>query len=452
MKITIVGVGYVGLVSAACLAEKKHDITCIDINEEKINMLNSGKMPIYEQGLKKLINKNIKRIKFTTSKYTAFNNAKVVMVCVPTPDEDGYANLKMLYGAINDIISNITNDCLVVIKSTVPVGECSKVQEYINYNINKDIKVEVASNPEFLSQGSAIKDNLNASRIIIGTNSKEAENTLKEIYKDYKNSKIITTDLQSAEMIKYASNDFLALKISYVNEIANLCENVNANVDDVVLGMGADDRIGKKFLKSGIGYGGSCFPKDTKALHWLANIENVELKTIKATIEVNEKQKLRLLEKTKKYYNKLDGLTVSVLGVTFKPGTDDLRDAPSIENIYKLLNKGVSKIKVWDKVAQEKIMNKYPNVYCCENIEQALLNSDICYIFTEWDDIKNFDINKFYMLMDVPIILDGRNCYNVKDIKDSKIIYDSIGRKTISNYDLKNSKKYNQILKSFENK
>jgi len=290
----------------------------------------------------------------------------------------------------------------------------------------------VASNPEFLSQGTAVKDTLHASRIVIGAENENTANTLKELYKGF-NTPILVTNRRSAEMIKYASNDFLALKISYINEIANLCEMIGADIDDVTKGMGFDTRIGNRFLNAGIGYGGSCFPKDTKALHWLANYYDYEIKTVKAAIEVNENQKFKLIKKARKYYESFNNVNVAVLGLTFKPGTDDLREAPSLVNIPLLLEDGAN-IKAWDPVG----FNNFKSIFgdtinYCNTIEETLNDCDICFIFTEWDEVKKLEPQVFKKYMKKPIILDGRNCYSISELEKYDIIYESIGRKAIYN-------------------
>lgn len=319
-------------------------------------------------------------------------------------------------------------------KSTVPIGTNDKVLKILNDNKKTSIKINIVSNPEFLAQGTAVRDTLHASRIVIGVDNEDAEKVMREVYKEY-DAPILVTDSRSAEMVKYASNDFLALKISYINEIANLCEIVGAKVEDVAKGMGYDSRIGDKFLNAGIGYGGSCFPKDTKALHWLANMNDYELKTVKAAIEVNEQQKLRLIKKSRKYYDNFEGLTVAILGLTFKPGTDDLREAASIINIPIILDDGAN-IKAFDPVGIENFKKtmKYGDVEGLDrisyfnNIDDTIKDTDICFIFTEWDEIKNYDISKFRKLMKRPILLDGRNCYSLSDAESYGVIYMGIGK------------------------
>ena len=332
-------------------------------------------------------------------------------------------------------MENINKDCLVVIKSTVPIGTNYKVEKYIQEKLNGKYKMEIASNPEFLAQGTAVRDTLEAQRIVIGTHSKWAENILKNIYKNFEKSVLISTDINSAEMIKYASNDFLALKISYINEIANLCEILGANIQDVTKGMGLDSRIGNKFLNAGIGYGGSCFPKDTKALHWLAKVNDCELKTIKAAIDVNQNQKVKLIEKSQNYYETVKGLNVAVLGLAFKPETDDLREAPSLINVEYLKSNGAN-IKAWDPVAENNFKKKFPDITYCNTIDETIKDTDICFIFTEWKEIKEYNIANFIKYMKKPIILDGRNCYPIDKIENEKLIYESIGRKTIKNIEL----------------
>lgn len=433
MKILVAGTGYVGLVTAVCLAEKGHDVTCFDVVEEKINMLKNGVSPIYEIGLEELMEKNKDKITYTTSKEEAYKDPEVIFIGVGTPEKpDGSANLDYVYSVADDIAEYVNHDCLVVIKSTVPIGTNPKVEQYLLKKMeDKNIRIETASNPEFLAQGTAVEDTLNAQRIVIGTHSSWAEELLREIYKDFNNSVLVSTNIASAEMIKYASNDFLALKISYINEIANLCESLGADVEDVAYGMGLDKRIGNKFLKAGIGYGGSCFPKDTKALHWLANVNGIELKTVKAAIEVNENQKLKLMKRLLEYYPKLDGLNVAVLGLAFKPGTDDLREAPSIPNIEYLLNSN-AKIKAWDTVAANNFAKRFPEISYCDTIDETIKDADVCIIFTEWKEIKEYDINKYVELMKEPLILDGRNCYELKDVEGKGITYESIGRKKVT--------------------
>lgn len=433
MKIVVAGTGYVGLVTAVCLSEIGHTVTCVDVDENKIKMLNEGKSPIFEPDLEELMFKNKEKLTYTLDSKNAYKNADVIFIGVGTPEKkDGSANLKYVFEAVKEIAESIEKDCIIAVKSTVPIGTNKKIEKLIrNILKNKKIKVEIVSNPEFLSQGTAVKDTLHAQRIVLDLQSKYAEKVMKEVYNGF-GQPYIVTNRESAEMIKYASNDFLALKISYINEIANLCEIVGANIQDVAKGMGMDKRIGNKFLNAGIGYGGSCFPKDTKALNWLANFNDYELKTIKAAIEVNENQKLKLIKKARKYYESFEGLNVAVLGLTFKPNTDDLREAPSLINIPILLDDGAN-IKAYDPIGEKNFKKIYPKeIEYCNSVEETLKNADICFIFTEWDFVKTIELSLFNKLMKKPIIIDGRNCYDLEEIKKHKVVYESIGRKTIN--------------------
>ncbi len=432
MKIAVAGTGYVGLVTGVCLAEHGHNVVCVDVDEEKVAKMSKGISPIYEPGLDDLMIKNMERLTFTTDYVSAYKDAEVIFIGVGTPEKkDGSANLTYVYKVAEQIAENAENDCIVVIKSTVPIGTNDKVEVFITEKAKDGISIHIASNPEFLAQGTAVRDTLHASRIVIGAESKYAANILKEVYKDF-DAPILVTNRRSAEMIKYASNDFLALKISYVNEIANLCEIVGADINDVTKGMGYDPRIGDKFLNAGIGYGGSCFPKDTKALHWLANFNDYELKTVKAAIETNDNQKFKIIKKARKYYENLQGKKIAVLGLTFKPGTDDLREAPSLVNIPIFLDEGCE-IKAWDPAGVENYKKKYPTeIIYCDSIDEAIKDADLCVIFTEWDEVKKYDITKFEKLMRNPIVIDGRNCYDLEQIKKTNVIYDSMGRKTVN--------------------
>jgi len=433
MKIVVAGTGYVGLVTAVCLSEVGHKVTCVDVSEEKIKMLNEGKSPIFEPGLEELMEKNKERLTYTLDSKRAYADADVIFIAVGTPEKkDGSANLDYVFGVAREIAESIKKDCIVVVKSTVPIGTNDKVEKIIKENKDKNLTVEIVSNPEFLAQGTAVHDTLHAERIVLGVPSKNAEKVMKQVY-DALGIQYVITNRPSAEMIKYAANDFLALKVSYMNEIANVCEIVGADVQAVSKGMGLDSRIGNKFLNAGIGYGGSCFPKDTKALHWLASFHDYELKTIKAAIDVNENQKLKPVKKAKKYYDDFKDLKVAVLGLTFKPNTDDLREAPSLTNIPIILEDGAD-IYAYDPVGMSNFKRIYPNeITYCNTIEETLKDADICFIFTEWDYVKNMDMASFEKLMRKPIIIDGRNCFDLEEAKKHKIIYDSIGRESIKN-------------------
>ena len=428
MKIAVAGTGYVGLVTGVCLASKGHMVTCVDVDERKLDMLKAGQIPIYEPGLEDLLKENRDHMVFTSDYKSAYKDAEVIFIGVGTPEKkDGSANLTYVYSVAEQIAEAAQKDCVVVIKSTVPIGTNDKIEAFLKERLKNNIKVWVASNPEFLSQGTAMRDTLHASRIVIGVENPEAAQILQEVYKDFEAEKLVT-NRRSAEMIKYASNDFLALKISYVNEIANLCEIVGADIEDVTKGMGFDARIGNRFLNAGIGYGGSCFPKDTKALSWLASFNDNELKTIKAAIEVNENQKMKLYKKARKYYDDFHGLTIAVLGLTFKPGTDDLREAPSLVNIPLFLEDGAN-IRAWDPVGVDNYKKYYPTeLTYCDSIEDTLTGADLCLIFTEWKQIKEMDVAAFEKHMKRAIVLDGRNCFDLKAFRNTHVLYESIGR------------------------
>ena len=433
MNIVVAGTGYVGLVTGACLSEVGHNVTCVDIDEKKVEIMKQGISPIYEPGLDELLERNYKenRLDFTTDYADAYKNADIVFIGVGIPERaDGSANLDYVFGVCKQIAENVTKDCLVVVKSTVPIGTNDKVEEFLKENLVHNVKIEVASNPEFLAQGTAVVDTLNASRIVIGVESRKAEEKLRYVYERF-NQPIVVTNRRSAEMIKYASNDFLALKISFMNEIANVCEIVGADIEDVAKGMSYDPRIGNKFLNAGLGYGGSCFPKDTKALHWLANNSGYEIKTIKATIEVNENQKYKLFRKAKQEFGSLKGMKVAVLGLTFKPGTDDLREAPSIPNVRRLLDEG-AEIVAYDPVGIDNFKKLYPTeIDYVTSPEKALEDADMAFIFTEWNEIKSLELSKYEELMNNAVIYDGRNCYDIEEIKEYNIDYYSIGRKEV---------------------
>ena len=435
-KIAVSGTGYVGLVAGVCFAEVGHQVICVDVDEEKIKMLKQGISPIYEAGLEELLKKNLAagRIDFTTDYKLAYKDADAIFIGVGTPEQpDGSANMYYIATVARQIAESAEKDCLVVVKSTVPVGTADKVEQFIKDFLVNGVKIEVASNPEFLAQGSAVHDTLHAARIIIGTESKWAEDMLKQIYAPFK-LPIVTVSRRSAEMIKYASNNFLALKISFMNDIANLCELVGADIQDVALGMSYDERIGSRFLNAGVGYGGSCFPKDTKALLYLARQNGYELRTVKAAIDVNKDQKTILYKKASMRLITFNGLKVAVLGLTFKPGTDDLREAPSLDNVPLLLEQGAD-IYAYDPVGMNNFKKKYPegqhkngSITYVDNIEEALNNANVCFVFTEWDEIKAVKPEVYKKLMRTPLVYDGRNIYNTQDMEAAGVEYYSIGR------------------------
>lgn len=429
-KIAVAGTGYVGLVAGVCFAEKGHNVICVDVDEAKVKLMRNGKCPIYEENLEELMIKNYNegRLNYTTDYKKAYKDADVIFIGVGTPErEDGSANLSYVATVSRQIAESVEKDCLVVVKSTVPIGTNDKVEQFIKDSLTHNVKIEVASNPEFLAQGHAVRDTLQAKRIIIGTESKEAEQKLIEIYEPF-NLPIVSVNRRSAEMIKYASNDFLALKISYMNDIANLCELVGANIEDVAKGMSYDPRIGASFLHAGIGYGGSCFPKDTKALKYLARQHGYQLKTIEAAVDVNEIQKTKLFRKASERLITFNGLKVAVLGLTFKAGTDDLREAPSIDNIELLLENGAN-IYAYDPVGIENFKKKYPTqITYVNDPEETLKGANVCFLFTEWEEIKSIKPETYKKLMKTPLVYDGRNLYGLEEMKNNGIEYYSIGR------------------------
>jgi UDPglucose 6-dehydrogenase len=436
MKIAVIGTGYVGLVTGGCFAEVGHYVTCVDINEEKIDNLQKGISPIFEPGLEELImnNLNANRLFFTCDIKGAIKDAEIIFVGVGTPEnEDGSANLSYIYNVFTQLAEILEKDCIIVIKSTVPVGTNDSLEEWINCEVReKGIKVEIVSNPEFLAQGNAINDTLSPSRIVIGTDSLNAIKMLNDVYAPF-NAPIITVSRASAEMIKYASNDFLALKISYINDIANLCELVGADIQDVAKGMSYDDRIGNKFLNAGIGFGGSCFPKDTKALAFLGKQHGYLLNTVEATIQVNHNQKTKLFYRAINRIGSFNKKKVAILGLTFKPGTDDIREAASIENVRLLLEQGAD-IYAYDPIGISNYSKLFPEgtigngkiTYC--EIDAALYLAEVCFVFTEWREIKVLTPKRIKELMLTPLVYDGRNIFDVPEMKREGIEYYSIGR------------------------
>ena len=436
MKIAVAGTGYVGLVAGVCFAEKGHDVTCVDVDEKKVKMMESGKSPIYEQDLEELMQKNNKagNLHYTTDYRNAYKDADVIFIGVGTPEQpDGSANLSYIATVSRQIAESIEKDCLVVVKSTVPIGTNDKVEQVIKDFLVHDVKVEVASNPEFLAQGTAVRDTLYASRIIIGTETEWAEERLMEVYKNF-DLPIVSVSRRSAEMIKYASNDFLALKISYMNDIANLCELVGADIEDVAKGMSYDRRIGDRFLNAGIGYGGSCFPKDTKALKYLAQKNGYTLRTVEAAVAVNAEQKTKLFAKASDRMITFRDLKVAVLGLTFKPGTDDLREAPSLDNVKLLLDAGAD-IYAYDPVGAENFKRHFPegkngngSITYVADAKDAVKGANICFIFTEWEEIKTLQPNDYKNYMQTALVYDGRNIYSPYEMKQAGVEYYSIGR------------------------
>lgn len=436
MKIAVAGTGYVGLVAGVCFAEKGHNVTCVDVDEKKVRLMESGVSPIYEEGLEELMRKNnaTGRLHYTTDYQNAYRDVDAIFIGVGTPEQpDGSANLSYIATVSRQIAESVERDCLVVVKSTVPVGTNDNVEQFIRDFLIRDVKVEVASNPEFLAQGSAVHDTLHAARIIIGTESREAEAVLKKIYEPFA-LPIVSVGRRSAEMIKYACNDFLALKISYMNDIANLCELVGADIDAVAEGMSYDARIGSRFLNAGVGYGGSCFPKDTKALKYLARQNGYTLRTVEAAVDVNAEQKTKLFHKASNRMITFQNLKVAVLGLAFKAGTDDLREAPSLDNVQLLLESGAD-LYAYDPVAADNFKKRYPEganekgtIQYVSTPEEALEGANICFIFTEWGEIRAVTPETFKEKMRIPLVYDGRNLYSLDAMREAGVEYYSIGR------------------------
>ncbi|KEF36352.1 nucleotide sugar dehydrogenase [Schinkia azotoformans MEV2011] len=434
MKITVLGTGYVGLSTGVCLAEIGHHVVCIDIDQRKIKNLQEGISPIYEPGLEELLTKNIgaERLNFTTSHLEGLKAAEIIIIAVGTPQgDDGGADLSYIEQAARDIAEHLNHNAIVVIKSTVPVGTNDYIKKILEERLKKDITIKMVSNPEFLRQGSAMYDTIHADRIIIGSDHEEAAKKVGEMYLPL-HVPILFTTIRSAEMIKYASNAFLATKISYINEIANLCEAVGADVQDVAKGMGKDKRIGEAFLNPGIGYGGSCFPKDVKALLKTANIYGTNFSMLKETIIINEKQQHLLVKKAINRLGDLKGKKIAMLGLSFKPETDDMREAPSIK-IARLLSQMGTDVVAYDPIATNNAKKVIGNIIRYANSAfEAADGADALFIVTEWDEFKQIDLTRLLQKMKEPIIFDGRNCYGIEKLKSCETLeYYPIGKPAV---------------------
>ena len=436
MNIAIVGTGYVGLVTGTCFAEMGVNVTCVDIDENKISALQNGKIPIYEPGLEEMVIRNQKegRLNFTTQLASCINNVDIVFSAVGTPpDEDGSADLRYVINVARDFGRNVMKYAVLVTKSTVPVGTAQKIKVVIQEELDKrgvKIPFDVASNPEFLKEGAAIQDFMSPDRVVVGIESERSKELMSKLYRPFllNNFRVIFTDIPSAEMIKYAANSMLATRISIMNDIANLCELVGANVNMVRKGIGADSRIGNKFLYPGCGYGGSCFPKDVKALIKTADKYGYSMSVLKAVESVNEKQKTVLFEKLYNYYEgNLKGKTIALWGLAFKPETDDMREATSLVTIKLLLKEGC-KVVVYDPIAMQECMRRIGEVVTyANNMYDCVFNADALLLLTEW---KIFRLPKWNVLkerMVVPLLIDGRNLYDHNEVISNGIIYMSIG-------------------------
>lgn len=435
MKIAVVGTGYVGLVTGTCLAETGNNVICVDINEAKVKKMQDGQVPIYEPGLDLLFHRNIEqgRLHFTTNLAEAIEEAQIIFMALPTPPGgDGAADLSYILGAAKDISKLIKDYKIIVNKSTVPVGTADKVRAVFTENTN--IEVDVVSNPEFLREGVAVEDFMKPDRVVLGTKSERAKKLMTELYGPYvrQGNPILFMDERSSELTKYAANSFLATKITFMNEIANLCELVGADVDAVRRGIGSDDRIGKRFLFPGIGYGGSCFPKDVQALVMAADENTYDFQILKSVMEVNERQKTILVDKLLKYYkNDIQGKHFALWGLAFKPETDDIREAPALYIIDALVKNGAT-VTVFDPEGIENVRNLIGDkVNYATNQYDALENADALLIATEWSVFRNPDFEKIESTLKNKVIFDGRNLYDLEKMIDLGYYYNSIGRKLV---------------------
>ena len=445
MNIAVIGTGYVGLVTGTCFAETGNMVTCVDIDEQKVKKLSSGKVTIYEPGLEKIFGRNEKegRLKFTTSLEEGIKEAKIIFLALPTPPgEDGSADLKYVLGVAKDIGGLLQKDDykIIIDKSTVPVGTAERVRQTILASLakraidNSEELFDVVSNPEFLREGVAVEDFMKPNRVVVGTSSEKARKILGELYAPFvrQGNPIIFMDEKSAELTKYAANAFLATKISFMNEIAQMCEKLGADVDMVRRGIGSDDRIGKRFLFPGIGYGGSCFPKDVQALAKSAHQVNYEFKILEAVMVVNENQKTHLLPKITAYFtDNLKGKKIALWGLAFKPNTDDIREAPSLQLIKELTAAGAT-ISAYDPEAIENVRKQVGDVIdYAENQYDALQDADILVIATEWSEFRTPDFDKIKALLKEPVIFDGRNLFELYQMQEKGFRYVSIGRQPV---------------------
>ncbi len=432
MKICIVGTGYVGLVSGACFSEYGFDVTCIDVDADKIARLQQGNIPIYEPGLEDLVERNAGagRLKFTTDLGTTVADSEVVFTAVGTPGrrDDGRADLTFLWAAVDEIAENLRPDSVVVTKSTVVVGTTAKIGQVIAAK-RPDLRFSIAANPEFLREGSALEDFMRPYRIIVGVNDARGREAMAKVYRplSLRDAPVMFTSLENAELIKYAANGFLAMKISFINEIADLCERVGGNVQDVAKGIGLDDRIGAKFLHPGPGYGGSCFPKDTRALAATGQEHGAPIELIERVIALNEERKAAMAQRIIEMVGETAGKTVAVLGVSYKPNTDDIRDAPSLTIIPRLQEAGMI-VRATDPEAIENARTALPGVVWCENEYETVEDADILVILTEWNAYRGLDLDIVREKMRTPVIADLRNIYRIDEMAGKGFKYSSVGR------------------------
>jgi UDPglucose 6-dehydrogenase len=431
-KIAMVGVGYVGLVSGASLSDFGNEVICVDIDEEKISGLKKNILPIYEPGLFEIVKNNVEkgRLVFTTDLPEAIKNSEVIFIAVPTPSSsDGAVDLSYVFDVVDSIAKNINGFKVIVTKSTVEAGTGDKIKERMLSNGVEEDLFEVVSNPEFLREGSAVSDFMHPDRVVIGTSSQRALEIMKDIYRPLYliETPIVATDIRTAEMIKYASNAFLATKISYINEIANICELVGADIQVVAKAMGLDGRISPKFLHAGPGFGGSCFPKDTLALTKIAEKAGTRAIIVESVIEVNKRQKMKVVKKLLKFIPNLKGKEIGILGLAFKPNTDDVRESPAIDVIREIISRG-GFIKAYDPEAIEEMRKHFPEITYVASSIDALKGADAMIILTEWNEFRNMNLNQIKSIMKEPIIIDARNIYEPKQVINAGFKYDCIGR------------------------
>ncbi len=432
MHIAVIGTGYVGLVTGACFAEFGVDVICVDVDETKIEKLKQGIIPIYEPGLDKVVEKNSKdgRLTFTTDVRTAVEKAEVVFLAVGTPPkEDGSPDMSYYQQAAKDIAESMNGYKVLVTKSTVPVGTGKWLREFVSQNLKQDTEFGVASNPEFLREGAAIEDFMRPDRVVIGSNEDRAIEVMKELYRPLYliETPIVITSLEAAELIKYAANAFLATKITFINEVANLCDAIGCDVHDVARGMGMDNRIGRKFLHPGPGYGGSCFPKDTRALTTVADQFGVETRIVDAVIEANERQREAMIPKIEKLVGGLNGKHIGILGLSFKPETDDMRESPAIDIIKVLLDRGAS-VRAFDPVAMDEAKHVINGIDYATDEYDAIKDADALVIVTEWNQFRALDMTKVKQLLKAPKIADLRNIYEPEDMRELGFDYVGVGR------------------------
>jgi len=433
MNISVIGTGYVGLVSGTCFAETGNDVICVDIDENKVERMRNGEVPIYEPGLETLFERNTRqgRLKFTTDLKEAVDHAEIIFLALPTPPgADGSADLSFVLGVAEDMTSLIKDYKVIVNKSTVPVGTGQAVEDVLKAKLDPEL-FDVVSNPEFLREGVAVDDFLRPDRVVVGTDSEKAREKMQRLYEPFvrQGNPIYFMDRRSSEMTKYAANSYLATRISFMNEIANLCEKVGANVDMVRMGMGSDGRIGKRFLFPGVGYGGSCFPKDVQALFKTAQQNEFDFKILNSVMEVNQRQKQILGTRLKDYFNgDLKGRTIAIWGLAFKPETDDIREAPALELIKYLLEAGAT-VRVYDPEAMENVNGLFGDqLYYAQDHYDAIDQADALAIMTEWSVFRSPSFNVIKQLLKQPVIFDGRNLFDPKDMAKDGFNYYSIGR------------------------